>query len=408
MSKKSILAETLQEVKEVKAAIEKNASHVLKSTLKEELEDIIKKGISSSEMGDDDDTEVNPDSTDGMGIDDEPSFGSEPGSEEMTNEPGIGDVPSDELPGDEVIDLTDKSDDEVLKTFELMEPTDQIEIVRTGDGISINFHPKNSEAGSTGGEFGGDPEEVSAEPTGGEEFGDDEFGDENPDEKNPEDDDDTKLSEQDGVMYEIEIDETDEDTVNELDTTEDEGKEMEENKTTSHINALKHKIKPAGQSEDIHEKLVNTRKKLQTLVVENKTLKEELESFKQLKKSFQSNEGEYKEAIKVLKTKLQEVALFTSNLTYAVKLMTENATTKDEKYQILSTLDKAKTINESKQLATTLEEGFKMKKTSSAAKIIEEKVLDKTGGSGASSINESQVYKNPQLERMKELIGRIK
>ena len=406
MSKKSILAETLQEVKEVKAAIEKNANHVLRSTLKEELEDIIKKGISNDDMEDDEEnTEVNPDSTDGMGIADEPSFGSDSDGEEMTDEPGIGDVPTDELPGDEVIDLTDKSDEEVLKTFELMEPTDEIEIVRTEDGIEIKFHPENSEADVESDEEGGE-EELGNKFGGGDEEevpGDDEEEDIHISEDAEE--------EEEGVMYEIEIDETEEEeeSVNELDATEDkDGKEMEENKTTSHIHSLKNKVKPGGPSEDIHEKLVNTRKKLQTIVVENKMLKEELESFKGLKKSFQKNEGEYKEAIKVLKTKLQEVALFTSNLTYAVKLMTENATTKDEKYQILSTLDKAKTLNESKQLATTLEESFNMKKSSSAAKIIEEKVLDKMVSSGASTINESQVYQNPQLDRIKELMQKFK
>lgn len=399
MSKKSILAETLQEVQEVKAAIEKNANHVLKSTLKEELEDIIKKGIGDDSEEDEDNMDVNPDSTDGMDID-EPSFGSD--EEGMTDEPGVGDVPADELPGDEVIDLTDKSDEEVLKTFELMEPTDEIEIVRTQDGIEIKFNTDSEEENDseTDMDFNSDEEgsEETEEPT--------------MEESTEEDGVNEEETEDEGVMYEIEIDETEEeDSVNEIenDTDDKDDEKVDEVKTTSHIKQLKDRgVKPQGQGEDLHEKLVNTRKKLNTVVVENKQLKEELEAFKNLKSTFQANEKEYKDAIKVLKGKLQEVALFTSNLTYAVKLMTENTTTKDEKFQILSTLDKAKTIEESKQLATTLEESFKNKKSASAAKIIEEKVLDKTGFSGASSINESQVYKNPQIDRMKELISRIK
>lgn len=385
MSKKSILAETLEEVQQLKEAIAKNANHVLKSTLKEELEDIIKKGIGDDSDEDEDNIDVNPDSTDGMDID-EPSFGSD--AEGMTTEPGVGDVPADELPGDEVIDLTDKSDEEVLKTFELMEPTDEIEIVRTQDGIKINFNSKSEDDeddSDTAMDFTTDTDD------------EEEFKDE---------------TDEDGVMYEIEIDDTDdEDSMNEIedDTDDKEDEKVDEVKTTSQINQLQNRgVRPQGQGDDLHEKLVNTRKKLNTIVVENKQLKEELEAYKNLKTTFQSNEKEYKDAIKVLKGKLQEVALFTSNLTYAVKLMTENSTTKDEKYQILSTLDKAKTINESKQLATTLEEQFKIKKSASAAKIIEEKVLDKTGFSSASSINESQVYKNPQIDRIKELMERIK
>jgi hypothetical protein len=398
MSKKSILAETLLEVQEVKAAIEKNANHVLKSTLKEELEDIIKKGIGNDSEEDEDNMDVNPDSTDGMDMD-EPSFGSD--EEGMTDEPGVGDVPADELPGDEVIDLTDKSDEEVLKTFELMEPTDEIEIVRTQDGIEIKFNTSSED------------EEDDSET--GMDFGSDEEGSEDETEmdESTEDDDVKEETEDEGVMYEIEIDEADDedDSMNEVedDTEDKEDEKVDEVKTTSHIKQYRDRgVRPQGQGEDLHEKLVNTRKKLNTVVVENKQLKEELQAFKNLKSTFQVNEKEYKDAIKLLKGKLQEVALFTSNLTYAVKLMTENTTTKDEKFQILSTLDKAKTIDESKQLATTLEESFKNKKSASAAKIIEERVLDKTGFSGASSINESQVYKNPQIDRMKELISRIK
>jgi hypothetical protein len=207
-------------------------------------------------------------------------------------------------------------------------------------------------------------------------------------------------------MYEIEIAEEAEE---EADSTDEDDATMDEVMTTTKIKSLKHTIKPGGQSDDLQEKLVNTRKKLQTLVVENKKIKQELDTFKTLKESFLKNEKQYKSAINLLKTELQEVSLFTTNLTHAVKLMTENTTTKDEKYKILSNLDKAKTLNESIQIAATLEEQFKSKKSTSAAAILESKVLDKPGMSSASStINEATVYQNPQIERMKELINRIK
>jgi len=398
MSKRSILADTLNEVQQIREAIEKNANHVLKSTLKEELEEIIHKGL--DEMGDEEQDEniedMNPDSTDGMDLDSE--MGSD--SEEMTDKPDIEDTPSDEIPGDEVIDLTDKSDKEVLKRFELMEPTDEIEVIRTGDGIEIKFHPEGSEE---------EPGEMSPEMDheAGEE--EDEAGEEE-DEMAPAMD---EASEEDeGVMYEIEIaegDEEEDEAVKEAEGEEEDESTMDEVKTTSKVKFLKtHTAAPAGQSEGLQEKLVNTRKKLQTLVAENKKIKQELDAFKTLKESFVSNEKEYKNAIKVLKTQLQEVSLFTTNLTYAVKLMTENTTTKEEKFQILSTLDKAKTLNESQNIATTLEEQFKSKKSTSAATILENKVLDKPAFSSTSaSINESTVYKNPQVERMKDLINKI-
>ena len=403
MSKPSILADTLKSVQQVREAIEKNANHVLKSTLKEELESIIHKGL--EEMEDEEENnfgDINPDSKDGM--DTEPAIGSETG--DATTEPGIGDTPTDEIPGDEVVDLTDKSDEEVLKRFELMEPTDEIEIVRTGEGITINFHPEPTADDSEGSEEGGGGLDFNPAAIGGGE----ESEEESEEETEPQPGMD-ESEEEEGAMYEIEISETD-DTEEEgtvAETEEEEEGTMDEVKTTSHIKALQHKVKPGGPSEDIQEKLVNTRKKLQTLVVENKKIKTELEAFKSLKESFVSNEKEYKSAIKVLKNQLQEVSLFTTNLTYAVKLMTENTTTKDEKYQILSTLDKAKTLNESQNIAATLEEQFKTKKSSSAASILESKVLDKPGMSSSSdSINESTVYRTPQIDRMRELIGKIK
>lgn len=381
MSKKSILAETLQDIKDVREAIEKNANHVLKSTLKEELEDIIKKGISEN---DDLENEFGGE-PESQGMD----FGSAGGdhSEEMTDEPGIGDVPSDELPGDEVIDLTDKGDDEVLKTFQLMEPTDEIEIVRNENGIQINFHPEGSEEGIPG--------ETPELPAGGDDEGTE-----------------TEDEEDEGMMYEIEIEE-DEVSGNDDDPkdqpgyvteTEDEEDEETVEEASTQIKALNRTT--MGGNEELNERLKTTRKKLQSVVNENKKIKTELETLKALSNDFKLNESEYKKAIKALKNQLQEVALYTSNLTYAVKLMTENTTTKDEKYEIITALDKAKTVNDSQTIFTTLNEQYSKKKTTTASKIIEEKVLDKPRSSGA-SINEATAYQNPQIERMKQLIGRI-
>jgi hypothetical protein len=406
MSKKGILADTLQEVQQVREAIEKNANHVLKSTLKEELESIIHKGLEEME-GDEHEEMTDMTPTDGMDLD-KSDFGSD--SEEMTDEPGMddmGDEHGDELPGDEVIDLTDSSDEEVLKRFELMEPTDEIEVVRTGDGIEIKFHPKASEEGSEEGSEENSEEEAEEEAEDQE----DESGEEDESMKESSEDE----SEDEGVMYEIEIAEGDEEEDEESVKTE--AKEEEDENTveedvfhTKNKAHMKHALTGGKTKEEgLQEKLVQTRQKLQTLVAENKKIKGELEAFKNLKESFVSNEKEYKNAIKVLKTQLQEVSLFTTNLTYAVKLMTENTTTKEEKFQILSNLDKAKTLDESMNIATTLEEQFKSKKSTSAASILENKVLDKPGFSSTSaSINESTVYKNPQIERMKDIINKIK
>ena len=131
MNKTSILAETLAEIQEIKEGLEKNANHILKSTLKEDLEAIVRKGLNESEE------EETLDQTDDMVGDDLPTDGDgeEAGSEEMTtgdDEMGADDTFSaddtdseTDMTKPEVIDLTDKSDDEVIKHFNLMTPADE-------------------------------------------------------------------------------------------------------------------------------------------------------------------------------------------------------------------------------------------------------------------------------------------
>jgi len=160
-------------------------------------------------------------------------------------------------------------------------------------------------------------------------------------------------------------------------------------------------------TDELHESLVATRKKLQALMTENKMKSQELENVNALVEEFKNAEVEYKSAIKNLKGQLQEVALFTSNLTYAVKLMTENSTTKDEKLDILKRFDSAKTLTESREVFNSLESLFKTSKNT-VEKTIEERVLETPKASGASNLNESTAYKNPQLERMLDIIGKIK
>jgi len=75
-----------------------------------------------------------------------------------------------------------------------------------------------------------------------------------------------------------------------------------------------------------------------------------LKEYKELK----TKNGEYKEALKVFKTKINEVALFNQNLAHVTKLFTEHSTTKKEKMAILERFDEIETIKESKSLYKTI------------------------------------------------------
>jgi hypothetical protein len=183
---------------------------------------------------------------------------------------------------------------------------------------------------------------------------------------------------------------------------------MIKNAATKDINeSTQNKAGNKNKEKELHESLVVMRKKYQETVAENNKKTQELDSFKTLAEEFKGSETEYKSAIKNLKSQLQEVALFSSNLTYAIKLITENSTTKDEKLNILKRFDSAKNLNESREIFNSLQDQLVSVK-SATKQVIEDKIMETPKASGSSKLNESTAYQNPQLSRMLDIIGKIK
>jgi hypothetical protein len=120
----------------------------------------------------------------------------------------------------------------------------------------------------------------------------------------------------------------------------------------------------------------------------------------------QKNE-EYRKALNIFREKLNEVAVFNSNLAYATRLFTEHSTTKQEKINILRRFDGAETLKESKNLYRTIREelgqGQKTTMNESFSNKIEK---DQTSGSSQNLI-ESKTYENPQFMRMKDLMSKL-
>ena len=75
--------------------------------------------------------------------------------------------------------------------------------------------------------------------------------------------------------------------------------------------------------------------------VRNESVKKELNLLRE------KNE-EYKKALDFFRNKLNEVAVFNSNLAYSTRLFTEHSTTKQEKINILRRFDNVDTIKEYK------------------------------------------------------------
>jgi hypothetical protein len=116
---------------------------------------------------------------------------------------------------------------------------------------------------------------------------------------------------------------------------------------------------------------------------------------------------EYRKALNVFRDKLNEVAIFNSNLAYATRLFTEHSTSKQEKINILRRFDSAETLKESKNLYRTIKDELSSKNKSSLTESIEEKI-EKTPSSGsASTLIESKTYENPQFLRMKDIMSKI-
>jgi hypothetical protein len=116
---------------------------------------------------------------------------------------------------------------------------------------------------------------------------------------------------------------------------------------------------------------------------------------------------EYRKALNVFREKLNEVAIFNSNLAYATRLFTEHSTTKKEKINILRRFDTVETLKESKNLYKSLKGELDKVETKPMNESVETK-LNKTVSTGSSTtLIESKTYENPQFMRMKDLMSKI-
>jgi hypothetical protein len=117
---------------------------------------------------------------------------------------------------------------------------------------------------------------------------------------------------------------------------------------------------------------------------------------------------EYRKALNIFRNKLNEVAVFNSNLAYATRLFTEHTTTKQEKINILRRFDDAQTIKESKNLYQSIKNELSKENTKMVTESIENRI-DKNQSTGSSvNLIESRTYENPQFLRMKDLMGKLK
>ncbi len=116
---------------------------------------------------------------------------------------------------------------------------------------------------------------------------------------------------------------------------------------------------------------------------------------------------EYRKALNVFREKLNEVAIFNSNLAYATRLFTEHSTTKKEKINILRRFDDVESLKESKSLYKSIKDELGKTESKSINESVEKKINNTVSSGSATNLIESKTYENPQFLRMKDLMSKL-
>jgi hypothetical protein len=117
---------------------------------------------------------------------------------------------------------------------------------------------------------------------------------------------------------------------------------------------------------------------------------------------------EYRKALNIFRNKLNEVAIFNSNLAYATRLFTEHSTSKQEKVNILKRFDGVETLKESKNLYKVIKDELSNTKTQQVNESVERTIQKSPSTGSAINLIESKTYENPQFLRMKDLMSKLK
>jgi hypothetical protein len=517
---KSLVQEALIQMRNVEEAIAENAKGILHSTMKEEINQLVKESLSEQDEVDLD-TEIDADvDTDDVDMDVDMDVDDDTEDMDMDVDTDMDMDSEDESP----IDLTDASDEEILKVFKAMGEEDGIIVKKDGEDIHLTDNDADTEYLVKLGESeedeeinmnemddimnqtetdesvqdvidaifskDGDTEDVDIDDVELDEEDDevvyeihldddsdeDEMMESDEDEMMESDEDEMMESDEDEMMEsdEDEMMESDEDEMMEQDD-EDEEEELDEDyeesidETYNPKKAAK-KIKPKGVGigsgpkftykdkaaggfkEDKKEgpKSVGTGKakfeykKGANMEGKNKAVKKvetkeaartygngskegrglrkgitnnrnyvysnngvKVESTQAEVSMLREKNEEYRKALNVFREKLNEVAIFNSNLAYATRLFTEHSTTKKEKINILRRFDGVETLKESKSLYKSIKDELSTGDTQPITESVGTKLNKQVSTGSSVNLIESKTYENPQFLRMKDLMTKI-
>ena len=508
---KNLVQEALIQMRNVEQAIAQNAKGILASTMKEEINQLVKESLSEQDM--EDEIELDTDIDTDMPVDNDDDM-------EMDMEFDMDmDMDSEESP----IDLTDASDEEILKVFKAMSDEDGIIVKKDDDEIHLKDNEADTEYLIKLGES--EEEEELDETMHVDEI--DEMDVDTEDVINAifskdGDVEDFDMDQDEEVMYEIEFDseddmmeEEDEDMMEEEDEDMMEEEDEDLDESYNHRRAVreaKSTVKPKGvgigsgpkftykdkakggfdekkkegpksvgtgkpkfeykKGENMESKskvvkaetkegqgykdkederlamkhgkiaskdLKTTKARRDDAGFEKRETKEAARTYgmgskegRGLRKGITNNRNyvygkngvkvestesevnvlrekneEYRKALNVFREKLNEVAIFNSNLAYATRLFTEHSTTKKEKINILRRFDNVDTLKESKNLYRSIKDELSKTESTPINESVETKLNKGVSTGSSTTLIESKTYENPQFLRMKDLMSKI-
>jgi hypothetical protein len=527
---KNLVQEALIQMKNVEEAIAQNAKGILASTMKEEINQLVKESLSEQDMEDEVELDTDIDMDDSVDNEDDMEM-------DMEFDMDM-DMDSEESP----IDLTDASDEEILKVFKAMGEEDGIIVKKDGEDIHLTDNDTDSEYLVKLGES--EEEEEELDETMIDEMDDMDDMDDMEGNKKTQEVIDAIFSDlgEDQVMYEIEFDdeddmmednhmmdeymmddemmESDDDDMMEEEDDDDmmeeeENDEEDLDESYNHRRAVreaKSTVKPKGvgigsgpkftykdkakggfdEKKKVGPKSVGTgkpkfeykeggnmeqkskvvkaetkegqgyddrederlamkhgkiaSKDLKTTKArrddagfEKRETKEAARTYgmgskegRGLRKGITNNRNyvygkngvkvestesevnvlrekneEYRKALNVFREKLNEVAIFNSNLAYATRLFTEHSTTKKEKINILRRFDNVDTLKESKNLYRSIKDELSKTESTPINESVETKLNKGVSTGSSTTLIESKTYENPQFLRMKDLMSKL-
>jgi hypothetical protein len=510
--KQNLVEEALIQMKSLENVVAENAKGILASTMKEEISELVKESLKGTEKDSDLDLDMSygedlEEADDADLEDDTMDFEDDEESDDNFSMDDTDDLESDDdfsfgSDDDSLVDLTNASDEEILKVFKAMGDEDGIIIKKDGDTIDLEDSNEDVHYKISMGEqkiqgnspFNPDSEEsddldedLMFEISLEDEEGDDEWSELDLDlsddddtfssykdttNKTPKFNFDNLDSEEDEEENEFSFDDfgdedEDEEIVYEIEMGEDEGQpeidsvegmfedediekmETKEGfkakgvgmgrpkfgykKTTGgfkenmkHGNPTKGTGKPKFEFKEEDEmeptkvggetgeasRTLGTgkyfgKKGLPKPKAAPQHLRVESVNVKELQVLRERNE-EYRKALNIFRTKLNEVAVFNSNLAYATRLFTEHSTTKQEKINILRRFDSVESLKESKSLYKTMKDELGNQSSATVVKESLQEKIERTPASGSAiNLMESKTYENPQFLRMKDLMTKM-